>query len=108
MNGAPPPFLIAAFASRCHRSLRCSRTGSLFQLHRCQGAASAGSKSNFSLPDLGEADQAVTNLFSLETHQFGARDGFRCAPSILGLKASAARACGGATWSSQAVKLTRP
>src|SRR5262249_22858632 len=39
----------------------------------------------FSLPDLGEADQAVTNLLSLEPHQFGARDGFRCAPSILRL-----------------------
>src|SRR5262245_1438331 len=65
-------------------------------------------KGNFSLPDLGAANQAVTNLLSLETHQLGAREGFRCAPSILRLKASVARACGSATRSSQGVKLTRP
>src|SRR6516162_11758651 len=63
LNNGRGPF--AAFAARCHRSLPCSRTGSLFQalsLHRCHDAASAGPKSNFSLPDLGETDQAVRIL----------------------------------------------
>jgi hypothetical protein len=49
-----------------------------------------------------------TNLLSLETHQLGARDGYRCAPSILRLKASVARACVVPHGVLKPCKLTRP
>src|SRR6516162_9501057 len=57
LNNGRGPF--AAFASRCHRRLPGSRTGSLFQLHRRLSAASEGRKTNLSLPDLGGTDQSA-------------------------------------------------